>query len=250
MKNLIFNYISIAFIGLIAIFTFNACEEETVDCPDDVRTNQTIDILPLGDSRVDGDRPSYESYRYELWKHLTAEGLDFNFMGSRKDRAQYPQFQNDCFDQDHEGTGGATSQDILKTLQSTTFNQAPEFVLLGIGGNDLLEERQVPAIISDINKIIDKLQGDYPNTIIILEQIAPGISSMMTAELTASFNSFNQEILKVAEKQSDNSTKVIAVNMAEGWQDNYMADDVHYNETGAKIVADRYFQLIKANLIP
>ena len=31
-------------------------------------------ILPLGASRVEGNRPDYESFRYELWKDLEEKG--------------------------------------------------------------------------------------------------------------------------------------------------------------------------------
>ncbi|MEL6823558.1 MAG: hypothetical protein AAFP70_17500, partial [Calditrichota bacterium] len=67
-------------------------------------------------------------------------------------------------------------------------------------------------------------------------------------EITNRFNQFNIAIVNVASGQTTNSSKVIAINMAAGWQDNYLADDVHYNETGANIVGTRYFNAFEANV--
>jgi hypothetical protein len=235
---------------LVFAFIISSCEEEqpTLDCTPNTRTEVTLNILTLGDSRVEGFRGEFESYRYELWKTLIENNWDVDFMGSRKDEGTYPPLMEICFDNDHEGTGGATTTSLFETLESVSFDYVPDVALLGIGGNDLLDEMQpVDVVINNINTIIDKVQSLNPNVVIILEQIAPGRSDIMSAEFTAIFNAFNEQVLTVLDTQEQDA-QIVIVNMAEGWSDNYMADQVHYNEAGAKVVADRYYQVIVENV--
>lgn len=201
-------------------------------------------ILPMGDSRVEGYRPEHESYRYELWKNLIDNNRTFDFIGTQTDFASYPDYKARSFDHDHEGTGGATSEYILENLNNIfSAIEVPDIVLLGIGGNDILDGGySMSEVVKNINSIIDTIQRFNPYVKIFLEQIAPGLSTLMSPEMTELFDSFNDRISDIPSEQSDGFSSVIAVDMATGWSDEYLADDVHYNETGAKVVADRYIQ--------
>lgn len=203
-------------------------------------------ILPIGDSRVDGARPDFESYRYELWKLLVQTELEFDLVGPYTDDdhdGSYASFQGLEFDDDHAGVGGFQTEDVLETMDRILrASLQPDIVLLGIGGNDLLNEDPVPEVIENINMIIDQLQEANDSVLIILEQIAPGRSDFMTSQLTQQFAEFNTSIENIGVQQSTNSSKVIVVNMAANWTDDYMADEVHYNESGASVVAQRYFE--------
>lgn len=242
---------SIRYIFVILFTVLFACSDELKqdNCPQPDVTPTTIQVLPLGDSRVEGGRPDFESYRYWLWSRLVQNSWEVDFIGTRSDDADYPDVSGRCFDNEHEGTGGAITTDILNTLEDATFQPEPEVALLGIGGNDLLETgRSVAEIIGTMNEIIDNLQARNANITILVEQIAPGKSNFMTPEATNRLNQFNAEIINVASAQTTNTSKVVAINMASGWQDSYLADDVHYNETGADIVGARYFNAFEANV--
>ena len=170
-----------------------------------------------------------------------------DFVGTRQDEAAYTNFLGQYFDIDHEGTGGSTTLDILATLNTIDTRETPDIVLLGIGGNDLTDaQRTVTNTISSIHQIIDKLQQHNPAITIFLEQIAPARSDFMTPTLTQTLDQFNAQIITVAQSQTTPTSKIIVVNMAEDWSDTYMSDFVHYNEAGAKVVADRYFAALKA----
>lgn len=204
-------------------------------------------ILPLGDSRVEGAHPTYESYRYELWKNLVERNWSFDFVGSKTEEGAYPSYNGLDFDVDHEGTGGATTEDIIATLQNIlTPANAPDVVLLGIGGNDLLGGSTVAATINHLNTIIDMLQENNPEVTIFLEQIAPAMSSAMTPERTQLITGYNNSMFDMGLQQTTNTSRVVLVDMYANWRDDYMADEVHYNETGAKEVADRYMAALEA----
>ena len=236
---------------LLALFTlFSACSDDSPITP--VESEGELSILPLGDSRVEGARPEFESYRFELWKNLVSRNYDFDLVGPEQDGASYPSFMNQTFDNDHAGVGGDQTGDVLRRLGQvlSAAPEPPDVVLLGIGGNDLLGGRDINEIITNLNEIIDRLQNSNDSVTIFLEQIAPGRSDINTPNLQALFSEFNQEILNVANQQTNSSSRIIVVDMASNWNDRFMADEVHYNEEGAQEVANRYFSAIETHIEP
>jgi len=230
---------------VIVLLTFNACNkaDDSSLSPQSTSINK---ILALGASRVEGSRPEFESYRYELWKSLKENNWIFDFIGTQTDESSYPTFNNMNFDVDHEGRGGWTSGEILNGL-SGWLNQtgSADIVLLSSpGGNDALEGLPYSQAVSNINYIIDILQADNPSVTIILEQMAPGRSDIMTSELTEFFTQMQQEVLNIAANKTTTTSSVMTVDMFTGFNDNLLADDVHYNEAGAVFIANRYYTIL------
>ena len=234
--------ISSLFLPLLFSIAFMACEPEEDDF---VVQEGALTLLPLGDSRVQGARPEYESYRYELWKNLLAADWTVDFLGTREDEATYPDVQGLSFDRDHEGTGGAVTSDILTTVDAIAPNRMAKVVLLGIGGNDLVEGATAQETVDRIRQIIETIQSKRDTVTIFVEQIPPGRSDFMTTSLLEVFEAFNAAITDLPNTTSTETARVIVVDMAAGWSDDYMADEVHYNSAGAKVVADRYFEAIE-----
>lgn len=235
-------------LALSVLFIFSSCstndEVELISSPNPSALNK---ILPLGASRVEGARPNFESYRYELWKQLVDSNYSFDFIGSTIDDASYPSHANQSFDRDHSGYGGFTSGQILSNLNQW-LNQSgtPDVVLLSSpGGNDALLNLSYTQAVSNINAIVDVLQERNPNMTIIIEQIAPGRSSIMTSTLTNYMLQMQQEAINIAATKSTATSRVLTVNMFNGFNDTHLADDVHYNENGATLIASRYFTVLQ-----
>ena len=150
------------------------------------------------------------------------------------------------FDCDHEGRGGWTSGDILEELYNwLSVTGPPDIVLFSSpAGNDALEGLSYTQAITNVNGIIDIIQDFNPNTTIIIEQMAPARSDIMTSELTNFLEQKKKDILTIAESKTTAKSEVIAVDMYSGFNDSLLADDVHYNEDGAKFIAVRYFDLL------
>ena len=203
-------------------------------------------IMILGASRVEGSRPDYESFRFNLWKNMIENNWTFDFIGTQSDEASYPPFNGFDFDIDHEGRGGWTSGQILDGIGNwLTETGPPDIVLFSSpGGNDALEQLSYSEAVSNINSIIDVIQSSNPNCIIIIEQMAPGHSEIMTTELTNFWNQIQEEVLDIAENKTTINSQVIAIDMFTGFGDNFLADDVHYNEYGAEFIADRYYKTL------
>jgi len=67
----------------------------------------------------------------------------------------------------------------------------------------------------------------------------------MTTEFTKAFNQIKYDILTVANTQTTTESQVIAVDMFTGFKNNYLADEVHYNEAGAEFIATRYYNVLE-----
>ena len=66
----------------------------------------------------------------------------------------------------------------------------------------------------------------------------------MTTELTSFIEQMKKDILTIAESKTTSKSEVIAIDMYTGFNDSLLADDVHYNEDGAKFIAERYFDVL------
>ena len=230
----------------VSFIMLYACDKDD-DTNPEPQSPSINKILPLGASRVEGARPEFESYRYELWKDLKENNWTFDFIGTQSDNASYPPFDSENFDIDHEGRGGWTSGQILDGLNDwLSETDSPDIVLFSSpGGNDALEGLPYEEAVENINAIIDIIQANNPNVTIIIEQLAPGRSDVMTSELTSFFDQMQQEVSSIATGQSTSTSQVIAVDMFTGFNDSLLADDVHYNETGAEFIANRYYDVLE-----
>ncbi len=237
----------------ISLLMFNSCDtDDSNPNPQSnsnpkPQSNSINKIMPLGASRVEGDRPEYESFRYELWKDLTENSWTFDYIGTQSDGASYPMFNNRNFDIDHEGRAGWTSIRILNGINNWLAETgAPDIVLFSSpGGNDALGNLPYNQTLSNINEIVNALQNANPDVTIIIEQLAPLRSDLMTTELTNYFNQLQQDVLTIASEKSTTSSEVIAVDMYTGFHNSLFADGVHYNKSGADFIANRYYTVLE-----
>jgi lysophospholipase L1-like esterase len=228
------------------LLIFSCTQDEDLTQVNKTPSNSINKIMALGASRVEGARPDFESYRYELWKNLIEGGWTFDFVGTMSDEASYPAYQGNNFDIDHEGRGGWTSGQILDGIdQWLGLVGAPDIVLFSSpGGNDGLEGLSYEQAVSNVNAIIDIIQAVNPNVTIIIEQLAPAKSEVMSPQLTTFLKQMQKDVLTMANDQTSSTSKVIAVDMFTGFSDALLADDVHYNKEGAIFIADRYYNLL------
>jgi hypothetical protein len=236
--------LEILIIGILFLIINGCDKDDLITNPESTSINK---ILTLGASRVVGNSPEYESFRYELWKDLIASNWSFDYIGTQSDGTSYPVFNNRNFDIDHEGRAGWTSEQILNEINNwLAQTDMPDIVLYSSpGGNDALQNLPYNQVISNINAIINVLQKENPNVIIVIEQLAPLRSDLMTTELTNYFNQLKQDIIIIASENSTASSEVIALDMFTGFSDCLLADDVHYNEDGAKFIASRYYEILE-----
>ena len=76
---------------------------------------------------------------------------------------------------------------------------------------------------------------------LVIRQISNSIINLKSTN-------FPQEVLDIAENKTTINSQVIAIDMFTGFGDNFLADDVHYNENGAEFIANKYYNTL-ANLL-
>lgn len=235
---------------MIAVLLLGACESVansrgTSTSP----ITTTTTIMPLGASRVEGNRPEYESFRYPLWVRLVESGQDVDFVGTRYDNARYPDVNNVSFDRDHQGSAGWTSGQIREALPGWLEEVgAPDIVLFSSpGGNDALEGLPFDDAVANVNTILDQLQEANPNVTIVIETIAPTHSVMLESDsdLSEFLSRIQATVPAIASDQTTSSSRVLTVDMFADFSDDLLADDVHYNQAGANFVADRYYDVLE-----
>ena len=237
----------VVFLSLVLLSACNNDEPVRNQCEESISSTSANKIMPLGASRVEGAHPLFESYRFELWKLLVSNQQEFDFIGSMCDRPIYPTFEGQNFDLNHEGRGGYTSEQILSGVSGWLEEAGtPDIVLFSSpGGNDALQNLPYDNAVNNIVTIIDILQNANPNVIIVIELAAPARSDFMTATLTNYFNQMREDIVTIATTRATPTSNIITVDMATGFTDNMLADDVHYNETGAAFIAQRYYEVLQ-----
>lgn len=236
------NYKFLFYFLLSFLFIITSCKKDE----EGAELDSINKIMPLGASRVEGARPSFESFRFELWKLMVEGNWDFDFVGTMNDNFDYPNGED--FDRDHEGRGGWTSGQILNGIEGWLEKTGvPDIVLFSSpGGNDALQGLNLEEATENVNTIIDILQEANPNVTIFIEQMAPGHSSQSNPLLELLFQGIHNQIAEIATEQTTGTSSVIAIDMHTGFKDSFLADQIHYNELGAKFIADRYYEeLIK-----
>ena len=203
-------------------------------------------IMPLGASRVQGFPGLFESYRYELWKDLIDGGFEFDFVGNNEDLWEYASYKNYCFDNEHEGRGGWTAAQINDNIENwlTAVGDVDIVLFSSPGGNDALDGADLEDIIANVNSIIDKIQAHNSNITIIIELLAPGKTSFMTEDYTLLFAQMKTVITQIASSHTTATSEVVVVDMATGFTDGMLADDIHYNQAGAAFIAERYYNAL------
>jgi len=206
-------------------------------------------VLPVGDSRVEGEAGVHARWRVPLWQALVARGCAVDFLGPF--RSPPPNGPNGAgFDADHASAGGAGVRDALDALPGILADgPVPDVVIVAIGGNDLLAGARGPAVARRVGALVDVVRAAAPGAAILLEQIVPGDATAMTRRRTAAMTRFNAALGEVAAAADARGAPVLAVDMRPGWDPSAMlADAVHYSDAGARHVAARYMEAMTDDL--
>jgi lysophospholipase L1-like esterase len=78
--------------------------------------------------------------------------------------------------------------------------------------------------------------------------MAPAHSNIMDEDLSNYLSDLHEDMFWAANEYSTYSSQVIVVDMYTGFSDSMLADDVHYNSSGAFFIAERYYQVLETVL--
>ncbi|MGH8222300.1 MAG: SGNH/GDSL hydrolase family protein [Woeseiaceae bacterium] len=195
-------------------------------------------ILPLGDSITRG-KTSHWSYRRNMEAALAGANCSFDLVGSQYGPASGP--GSALLDRDHEGHSGFRTDEILAGLSKWLPANEPDWALIHIGTNDVLQSTSIAAARINISSMIDKLRDANPNVGILLAQVIPN-----RPENEAAVVALNDAIAALAaEKDMPSVSPVIVVDHYSGYSTfthNY--DQIHPNDLGEAMMAERWFQAL------
>lgn len=201
-----------------------------------------VRILPLGDSITKG-RSGHWSYRRDLEAALVAADCSFNFVGKQDGPNSGPGAP--LVDRDHEGHSGFRTDEILAGLVNWLRNNAPDWALVHVGTNDVLQGTSIAAARNNIAGIIDELRDANPRVGIVLGQVIPNLPAN-EADVVA----LNDAIASLATQKDTAASPVIVVDHYAGYSTfihNY--DQIHPNDAGEALMAQRWFDGLHPKII-
>lgn len=216
----------------------------------------TVKIMPLGDSITKGsvstpEEAKYPTYRYWLWNDLVENGYDVDFVGSWS----APDFKNFTFDQDNEGHGGYSTDEILHGIPNDKWQQGHlsqwiqgyeyDVVLLLIGTNDVVREVPLNETVTNIKKMVKVVRQRNPHVAVFIATLPP------TKVYRQGLIDLNQEIPGIVEELDTKESRVILVEQYYGYngtEDNQPPLFVHPCTSGEKKLAKNWYDALSPYL--
>jgi acyl-CoA thioesterase-1 len=229
-----------------------------------VYNGTTTNILCLGNSITNGVE-KYNSYRRSLWQLLHKNNYNFDMVGSWSRHHMGGEVPNPDFDMDHDGHSGWTAADVLNPpawdKQRGNIHQwleiySTDMVLMELGTNEVFQCATVADAIKNIAVIIDILRKNNARVKIFLAQIPPLGQQWTPKKLCGNDTAYAQKVIALnkavkdfAVKKNTAVSRVIIVDQYTGMDPaKNMFDDIHPNESGEKIMAEKWFAAIRPYL--
>lgn len=213
-------------------------------------------ILCLGDS-ITQSADVVCGYRYPLWKKLVDLGIEFDFIGSMKERyfesssGQCPDYKGRKFDPDHEGHWGWLIDNILGirkdfpegtgsgSLSEWLKGYTPDIVLLHLGHNDASMGETPQQMAGELEQVILILREDNPKVSILLARVIPVADPLLNRRLGA----LNAEMDGIAGRMSTPASRILIVDFAKGFNpEKDTIDGTHPNSLGSEKMAQKWFE--------
>jgi lysophospholipase L1-like esterase len=228
-----------------------------------VYDNQTTNILCLGNSITNGTS-TFNSYRRDLWQMLHRAGYDFDFVGSWSKHHMGGEFPNPDFDLDHDGHSGWTAADIFHApdwdstrgnIYSWIKEYTPDIVLVELGTNDVFQCRKIPDILKNFSDLVNILRKKNKNVQLFFAQIPPLGPQWAEKKLCgndtaydAAIRNLNKAIAGFAKKNTTTASPLFVVDQYSGITAANQYDDIHPNDSGERIMAQRWFDAIHQHI--
>ncbi|HWH84941.1 MAG TPA: GDSL-type esterase/lipase family protein [Burkholderiaceae bacterium] len=204
--------------------------------------DQPLRILPIGDSITQGGRlPKEYTYRWQLARLLSDEGIAHDFIGTRHlglDPAfRWPRPWNDA----HEGYYGATTRAVVdQVTQHLGALPPPDIALVYLGTNDSVDFGNT--IITPLIELVGSLRVRNPDVAVLIGRVPKAVMAGAVAlELRV------DQLARLSTPESP----VVIVPIDEGWVadprafDSDTLDGAHPNLRGQRKMAEDWLLAIR-----
>ncbi|MDP9869918.1 MULTISPECIES: SGNH/GDSL hydrolase family protein [Streptosporangium] len=204
-----------------------------VAAPDE--SNGGVRIMPLGDSITDGfNVPG--GYRVNLWRSLADADHLVDFVGSGFNGPA------ELADHDHEGHPGWRIDEIDAQVSGWIGAASPRTVLLHIGTNDIVQNRDLGGAPARLSALIDRIAAAAPQAELFVATIIPLADPVLEARAVA----YNAAIPGIVRSKAAAGGHVHLVDMHAAVTTADLADGVHPNRTGYDRMASAWYAALSS----
>lgn len=210
-------------------FLFNNADPSTA-------TPKGVTFMPLGDSITNGVGSTNVKggYRYPLWQKYTDSGLKVDMVGTQA--AGNPNLPPESR---HCGYSGWRIDQLLTQIDSWMTGSNPQFILLHIGTNDILQNYDIANAPQRLEQLIDKIMATKPTVQLYVASIVRS-NNGSTESKTVAYNAALQTIVE------SKGANVHFVDMhAQLLSTDISSDNVHPNDSGYAKMATTWFNATK-----
>ncbi|MCI1945386.1 GDSL-type esterase/lipase family protein [Clostridium luticellarii] len=192
--------------------------------------NHRVQILQKDNINKNFIKNAYYLAKQSQFETLNINSGDIVFLGdSLTNRSQWQELFNNPHIK-NRGIDGDTTSGILNRLNTITRGH-PKKIFLMIGINDLLHKQDTAYILSNYEKILNKIRTDSPDTIVYTESILPNNNIKSNRDVKF----LNNELQKLS------SSKIIYIDLFDRFvkydklPGEYTYDGTHLNGLGYSI---------------
>jgi lysophospholipase L1-like esterase len=187
-------------------------------------------LMPLGDSITDGwQEPG--AYRIELSRLLLEAGRPVDFVGSLVNGPE------SLPDKDHEGHNGWRIQDLAAAMNPWLDANQPDVVLLMIGTNDVLSNRDLPNAPTRLSALIDQVLSRVPSATVFVAAI-PRLQNPVDDQ---EVQDYNAAVPGVVQAKRNAGLNVHFVDQYPAVAANQLPDGVHPDAAAHRNIAANWF---------
>ncbi len=130
----------------------------------------------------------------------------------------------------NQGRGGDTTGTALNRLQQDVIPADPWLVIVGLGGNDFLQEVPLPQTEQNLRQIVTRLQQQGAIVVVLGMNVKP----------------FNGNYEKLYQRVANDTQAYLIPGVLKGLNDpRYLYDEIHPNQAGHQILANRVAEGLK-----
>ncbi|OON80127.1 SGNH/GDSL hydrolase family protein [Streptomyces tsukubensis] len=200
--------------------------------PPPTRDRPGARVMPLGDSITDGHAAYPGGYRVALWKRLTAEQYDIDFVGSMTNGPA------DLGALHHEGHSGWRIDQLDAHVGSWLRRSEPHTVLLLIGTNDVNQNYDIDHAPTRLSALIDHIRAAAPHCELFVSTVPPQPDPVRERGI----RSYNAAIPQLIAQKGP---RVHLVDMWAALTTADLADGVHPSRAGHEKMAAAWYQALR-----
>ncbi|TDV57320.1 cellulose binding domain-containing protein [Actinophytocola oryzae] len=198
-------------------------------------SNGGVRVMPLGDSITDGfGVPG--AYRTGLWQRFVNADYRVDFVGSGYNGP------SNLGDHDHEGHSGWRIDQIDAAVVAWLRTYTPHTVLLHIGTNDIIQNRDLANAPARLSTVVDKITATAPDAEVFVATLIP----LGDATQEANVRAFNAAVPGIVQSKVNAGRKVHLVDMHSAVSAADLYDGIHPSAAGHDKMAAAWYAALRA----